>query len=105
MSNTISLTPGFSPVTTGEALQNRFNGFLHAVKPLKPGFCIGNQRAIRFPQLAAIQSSESCYFYCVALGLNIFVRVFMLKTMAIAKSGLKRLTCRAHFPHPAEAGC
>jgi len=31
----ISLTPGFSPVKTAEASENRFNGFLHAGKPLK----------------------------------------------------------------------
>jgi hypothetical protein len=35
MSNAISLTPGFSPVTAGKALRNRFNGFTGAGKPLK----------------------------------------------------------------------
>ena len=36
MSNAISLTPGFSPVTGGKIIQNRFNGFPRAGKPLKP---------------------------------------------------------------------
>jgi hypothetical protein len=35
MNNTISLTPGFSPVPAGQADQNRFNGFSRADKPLK----------------------------------------------------------------------
>jgi hypothetical protein len=35
MSCVISLTPGFSPVTTGNECQNRFNGFHGAYKPLK----------------------------------------------------------------------
>jgi hypothetical protein len=35
MSNAISLTPGFSPVTVGKTIQNRFNGFPRAGKPLK----------------------------------------------------------------------
>jgi hypothetical protein len=35
MSNAISLTPGFSPVMVGRAIQNRFNGFPGADKPLK----------------------------------------------------------------------
>ena len=35
MSNAISLTPGFSPVMIGKTIQNRFNGFLRAGKPLK----------------------------------------------------------------------
>jgi hypothetical protein len=39
MSNAISLTPGFSPVTAGKTFQNRFNGFLRAVKPLKRLSC------------------------------------------------------------------
>jgi hypothetical protein len=29
------LTPGFSPVPTGQECQNRFNGFSRARKPLK----------------------------------------------------------------------
>ena len=35
MSNALSLTPGFSPVVTGQTGQNRFNGFPRAGKPLK----------------------------------------------------------------------
>ena len=35
MSNDISLTPGFSPVTGGDTFENRFNGFPRAGKPLK----------------------------------------------------------------------
>jgi hypothetical protein len=35
LSNAISLTPGFSPVTAGKPIQNRFNGFPRADKPLK----------------------------------------------------------------------
>ena len=35
MKNTISLTPGFSPVLAAVAGQNRFNGFSRADKPLK----------------------------------------------------------------------
>jgi hypothetical protein len=35
MSNTISLTPDFSPVTAGMTVQNRFNGFPRADQPLK----------------------------------------------------------------------
>jgi hypothetical protein len=35
MSNAISLTPGFSPVTAGKIFPNRFNGFSRADKPLK----------------------------------------------------------------------
>jgi hypothetical protein len=35
VSNTISLTPGFSPVVAGQTGQNRFNGFSCADKPLK----------------------------------------------------------------------
>lgn len=35
MGNVISLTPGFSPVTTGNGNANRFNGFSRADKPLK----------------------------------------------------------------------
>jgi hypothetical protein len=34
-SATISLTPGFSPVNRGAEIENRFNGFPHAGKPLK----------------------------------------------------------------------
>ena len=34
-SNAISLTPGFSPVMAGKTIQNRFNGFSRADKPLK----------------------------------------------------------------------
>jgi hypothetical protein len=32
---TISLTPGFNPVTDGKKCQNRFNGFSRTHKPLK----------------------------------------------------------------------
>jgi hypothetical protein len=39
MSNAISLTPGFSPVTVGKTVQNRFNGFPRADKPLKRLAC------------------------------------------------------------------
>jgi len=39
MSNAISLTPGFSPVTDGKTIQNRFNGFPRAGKPLKRLAC------------------------------------------------------------------
>ena len=39
MSNAISLTPGFSPVTVGKTIQNRFNGFPRARKPLKRLAC------------------------------------------------------------------
>ncbi len=39
MSNAIPLTPGFSPVTTGKIVQNRFNGFPRADKPLKRLAC------------------------------------------------------------------
>jgi hypothetical protein len=39
MRNAISLTPGFSPVTVGKAIQNRFNGFPRAGKPLKRLAC------------------------------------------------------------------
>ncbi len=35
MSNAISLTPGFSPVTRDANPENRFNGFPPAGKPLK----------------------------------------------------------------------
>ena len=35
MRKDISLTPGFSPVMTGQECQNRFNGFHRADKPLK----------------------------------------------------------------------
>jgi hypothetical protein len=35
MSNSISLTPGFSPGFTGQDDQNRFNGFPSAGKPLR----------------------------------------------------------------------
>ena len=35
MSNAISLTPGFSPVTGDANPENRFNGFPPAGKPLK----------------------------------------------------------------------
>jgi hypothetical protein len=35
VSDTISLTPGFSPVAAGREYQNRFNGFFRAGKPLK----------------------------------------------------------------------
>jgi hypothetical protein len=35
VSNTISLTPGFSPVLAGQVDRNRFNGFSRAEKPLK----------------------------------------------------------------------
>ena len=39
MSNAISLTPGFSPVTVGKTIQNCFNGFPRAGKPLKRLAC------------------------------------------------------------------
>ena len=39
MSNAISLTPGFSPVMIGKTIQNRFNGFPRAGKPLKRLTC------------------------------------------------------------------
>jgi len=32
--NAISLTPGLSPVAVGKTIQNRFNGFPRADKPL-----------------------------------------------------------------------
>ena len=35
MSDTLSLTPGFSPVLPPEESKNRFNGFAAAGKPLK----------------------------------------------------------------------
>jgi hypothetical protein len=35
MSKAISLAPGFSPVTDGQTIQNRFNGIFRAGKPLK----------------------------------------------------------------------
>jgi hypothetical protein len=35
ITNTVSLTPGFSPVMAGKEDQNRFNGFSRAGKPLK----------------------------------------------------------------------
>jgi hypothetical protein len=35
MSNSLSLTPGFSPVITNKECQNRFNGFSSTRKPLK----------------------------------------------------------------------
>jgi hypothetical protein len=35
MSHTVSLTPDFSPMTVGKTVQNRFNGFPSADKPLK----------------------------------------------------------------------
>ena len=43
MSNAISLTPGFSPVTASKTIQNRFNGFPRADKPLKR---LGSRHAI-----------------------------------------------------------
>jgi len=39
MSNAVSLTPGFSPVTDGRTIQNRFNGFPRVGKPLKRLAC------------------------------------------------------------------
>jgi hypothetical protein len=39
MRNVIPLTPGFSPVTVGKTIQNRFNGFPRAGKPLKRLAC------------------------------------------------------------------
>jgi hypothetical protein len=39
MSNSILLTPGFSPVTDDNTIQNRFNGFPCAGKPLKRLAC------------------------------------------------------------------
>ena len=39
ISSAISLTPGFSPVMAGKTIQNRFNGFPRAGKPLKRLAC------------------------------------------------------------------
>jgi hypothetical protein len=39
MSNDHSLTPGFSPVMADVKIQNRFNGFSRADKPLKRLAC------------------------------------------------------------------
>ena len=40
MRNSISLTTGFSPVPTEKRIQNRFNGFPRAGKPLKRLACL-----------------------------------------------------------------
>ena len=65
MSNTISLAPGFSPVMAGQAVQNRFNGFTCAAKPLK--------RLARRDALTTrlkLGVNESRYLYLVFARLN-----------------------------------
>src|ERR1017187_3316385 len=62
MNHAISLTPGFSPVAPGHTLQNRFNGFPRAGKPLKRLACL---RAFTTPLKPGVnESDENVIHFC-----------------------------------------